>query len=124
MDRAHGFAGYTVVDSDAAVDDLSAACLDCHDNPDAVERTAPGAGVWRHGSDVGLSHRLGMDYGRAASRDGELQPLEAVEATLLLFDGRMGCCTCHDPYQPGGGLGLRVGTARDYAGLCLTCHLH
>jgi len=123
MDRAHGFANFMILDPASRLDELSLACMGCHDGPSDPEKTTLGAGVWLHGTDVGLSHPIGTDYIGAARNNKELKPLEVMDARLVLFDGRLGCCTCHDPYMPGGGAGLRVGIKGSYAPLCMGCHI-
>lgn len=136
MDKAHGVAHYTVLtsvvldysdrrlnirDKLVTLDRLSIFCLNCHDNPDNPELTMPGSGVFVHGSDNGLSHPIGIDYGEAAWKNRELRDRD-MDPRLVLFDGKVGCCSCHDPYTPGG-MELRIGSMTNYTDLCMGCHI-
>lgn len=123
MDRAHGFSSYTVIDPTVTLDKLSTMCLDCHDNISHPAMTYPGAGVWRHGSDIGLSHPIGVNYADAAAKRRDLRPVSELDQRIIFFDGRLGCGTCHDPYLPGGGVCLRIGAKGSFQALCMTCHI-
>ncbi len=124
MDRAHGFATYEVLDTGVNIDKLSVACLDCHDEPGKPSRTTLGAGVWRHASDgIGLSHPIGMEYYRATRDYPDLVPEDRLDRRVKLFNGKIGCCTCHDPYVPGDGQGLVIGSRDSYQDLCFACHI-
>lgn len=137
MDTAHGVAHFTVntsilwsyaaqdLDGEyplGRLDRLTIFCLNCHDNPGNPELTTPGSEVYRHGPDNGLSHPIGVDYEEACSRNRELKLYDRDER-LVLFDGRIGCCTCHDPYAVGGGVGLRIGERVYWQELCEGCHI-
>jgi predicted CXXCH cytochrome family protein len=123
MDRAHGFSSYTVLYPDPPLDSLSIMCIDCHNAPGSFQKTYPGAGIWKHGPDMGLSHPIGTDYRDAAMRDKQLKAMIDLDHRLLFFEGRIGCCTCHDPYRPGGGVDLRIGVKGGFQDLCLACHI-
>ncbi len=138
MDRAHGVANFTVLvretldysdrrlfgvlDTLVSLDDLSVYCLNCHDDPINPELTSPGSEAYMHGPDNGMSHPVGIDHEAAAMNNRELR-LADRDPRILLFDGKIGCCSCHDPYAPGVSIGLRVGSTVDYTALCLGCHI-
>lgn len=137
MDKAHGVAEFRVLtsvfmdysgraldirDTLVALDRLSTFCLNCHDAPRNREYTQPGSNVYRHGPDNGLSHPVGIDYNEAAWNNRELR-LKDMDPRLPLFDGKIGCCTCHDPYAPGDGQGLVIGQRDGYQDLCFGCHI-
>ncbi|MGA2191850.1 MAG: cytochrome c3 family protein [Nitrospirota bacterium] len=122
MDRGHGFANFEVLDKDSEIDSLSLACLDCHDN--SPQKTSLGPRVWKHASDsIGLSHPIGIDYSKETADNRELVRAENLDTRLRLFDGKMGCCTCHDPYSPNDGKALVIGKRGSYQDLCLSCHI-
>jgi len=123
MDSAHGYSHYTVLFKDESLDRLTLMCLSCHDAPDAPEPTKPGSSAWRHASNTFIPHQVGVDYEEAAWRNPDLK-LKTRDESLPLFGGRIGCCTCHDPYRPGGGVQLRLGTVDDTEPLCRGCHLN
>jgi hypothetical protein len=123
MDRAHGFSSYTVIYPGTGQDSLSIMCTDCHDAPGTPQKTYPGAGIWKDGPDIGQSHPIGIDYNEVAQVNKKFRPMIDLDPRLLFFEGRIGCCTCHDPYQPGGGVGLRIGVKGSFQNLCLACHI-
>ena len=137
MDRAHGFANFSVNgeftmdytgwglhirDTVVKLDRLSVFCMGCHDNPKSRELASPGSYAYKHGADNGTSHPIGIKYDEAAWNNMEIR-LKDRDARIPLFGGKIGCCSCHDPYKPGGGLGLRIGNRSDWHGLCQGCHI-
>lgn len=122
MDRAHGYADFKVVDFGIDLDPLTFMCLGCHDRPDYPERTEPGSELWRHGNNTFVPHVVGVDYDELAWDNRNLRLADRDES-LPLFDGKIGCGTCHDPYRPGGGLQLRLKDGEDKSMLCMGCHL-
>ena len=120
MNRGHGFARFEVLDKSTNLDALSLACLDCHDG--ASPKTTLGEGVWRHmDSAIGLSHPIGVDYSVATMGKAGYVPEDKLDKRLRLFDGKIGCCTCHDPYAAEG-KALVIGARGNFQGLCLACH--
>jgi hypothetical protein len=124
MDKGHGFARFEVLDPAPELDPLSLACIDCHNDPGSLTRTSLGQGVWRHAQKgIGLSHPIGMDYYRATREHKDLVPFGDLDKRLKLFDGKIGCCTCHDPYAPNDGQALVIGKHRSFQDLCFACHI-
>lgn len=137
MDTAHGVAHFNVLNNpvldysgrnlhilntSVTLDPLSVFCLNCHDSPGNPEYTSPGSYVYKHGPDNGLSHPIGIDYDEAARGSKDVRS-NGMDPRLLLFDGKIGCCSCHDPYALGGGLGLRIGDNTGWQELCMGCHI-
>ncbi|HEY3347249.1 MAG TPA: cytochrome c3 family protein [Nitrospirota bacterium] len=124
MDRGHGFAHFEVLDNSEELDNLSLACLDCHDDEAKGKKTTIGMGRWRHASEgIGLSHPIGMDYRRSTMDFKDLVPDNELDKRIKLFNGKLGCCTCHNPYIPGNGESLVIGTKESYQDLCFACHV-
>ncbi len=120
MNKGHGFARFKVSDKGADLDPLSLACLDCHGG--ASPKTTLGKGVWPHSTScIGLSHPIGVDYSLATMGNAGYVPEEKLDKRLRLFDGKIGCCTCHDPYAAEGKT-LVIGARGSFQGLCLACH--
>lgn len=123
IDVAHAASGkYTVKDSGILIDALSMKCLVCHDASlakDAFVET--GAGIGRggfmHGTNVGLSHPIGVDY---AGAEPTFVPLESLRSEIQLFDGKVGCGSCHNPYAK---RHFQLVMSNEYSALCFACHI-
>lgn len=82
------------------IDVESRMCLGCHDNLDVTippyeETKQEKKARWKKMS----SHPIGMDYRRMALASmGKLNFPAAETGRIRLFDGRMGCGTCHSLY--------------------------
>ena len=122
MDKGHGFANFDVIDHISAIDPLSLACLDCHGG-NTEQKTTLNIGVFNHAdADIGRSHPIGMDYEEASDGKDDYVQVEDLDKRLKLFDGKIGCCTCHDPYGSQGDA-LVIGASDSYQDLCLACHI-
>ncbi|MBE0602724.1 MAG: hypothetical protein IH611_03725 [Deltaproteobacteria bacterium] len=101
-----------------SIDRTSLDCLSCHDamssRPADVRM---GAGVYNHA--IGGSHPVGVDYGKAFTRGG-YRPPSGLGSDIVLFDGKVGCGTCHNLYSKRK-YHLVADNAR--SALCLRCHL-
>jgi len=99
------------------MDDLSRQCMSCHDG---ISGTAVQAyvksGIWDHES--ATDHPIGVDYKEARMRDKTLKPLPA-DSPLRLFNGRLGCGTCHDPYSR---IPMQLVMSNERSRMCLSCH--
>ena len=123
MDRAHGFANFSIVSSDDKIDPLSKICMGCHSkDEEKADRGSLEEGKWTHGSGIGLSHPIGVDYAYSARVNRDLKSFRNIDPRVKFFDGRIGCCTCHNPYGAGGGHGLVIYDNGSSQGLCLACH--
>lgn len=123
MDRSHGFATFNSLEDSVKLDPVSLMCIKCHEADEREADTEKLAqGIWTHGGGIGLSHPIGTDYESAAWKNRELVHVTDLDERIKLFDGKIGCCTCHDPYGKGGGAGLVIGEKNSYQDLCLGCH--
>ncbi|MHB8174599.1 MAG: cytochrome c3 family protein [Nitrospirota bacterium] len=123
MNLAHGFRNFTAAASKKGLDPLTRMCIGCHGPTESdVSQKWLAKGIWTMGSGIGLSHPVGVNYEDAAWNNKEIVPLKKLDPRIKLFGGRIGCCTCHNPYSPGGGLGLVIGDKNSYQDLCMACH--
>lgn len=114
--------------AEVTLDSESTRCLKCH------EGGLKGNRVCHKG---GCDHPIGMDYEAAARLNRTLPPVSTLNPALRLVEGRIGCLTCHIPYDKTNHIELynkRVETYRstgvdvmlslDNNGsrLCLSCH--
>ncbi len=102
------------------LDEYSIECLSCHDGIISKMSTATvvvKSGSFEHG--IGLSHPVGVEY-PGMGADDEFQPRESLPEQVRLFNGKVGCLSCHDPYAQNKKGYLVMGNAK--SALCLTCH--
>ena len=113
-------AKYTIQDPGISIDSTSVKCLGCHDASGAAGMQGPlvGAGTWEHSGDGHPPHPIGVHYGLAQARSSTLVPESMRDKSLKLFDGRVGCGTCHDS-SSWQALKLTVERKR----ICASCHL-
>lgn len=106
------------------LDRVSLECLVCHEGS-----VGPSADVQiRSGSESqslsyagpGFSHPIGIDYGKAAARDRQLRPLDDLSPLISLYEGKVGCASCHNQFSHEGD--MLVFSNRGSA-LCLECHI-
>lgn len=114
---AHRGSRYQVVDGSKPLDGMSVECIGCHDG--SVGKAVAfrlGQGVWNHDKGV---HPIGVSYRENRMKRGRLVPVSMLDKRLRLFDGRIGCGTCHDMYSK-----LPKNLVKSNAGsrLCKSCH--
>jgi len=114
-DDGHGAVG---------LDRESRGCLGCHDGSTASAAAVHEGGRGRNllGAARALSgeHPVGIEYdGLRGWQRGSLRPPSSLPSAVRLFDGRVGCGSCHSVYAPGPGLLVRQGDRN----LCLSCHI-
>ena len=115
-------ASYNIEQSIGGIDTESRTCLSCHDDITPGIPQEDGGGLqkfarWRNMSD----HPIGVDYQRAAMQqlNGYRFPLMTGEG-IRLFDGKLGCGSCHSLYATRNKSFLVV---RSQGGvLCRRCH--
>lgn len=99
------------------LDPYSVECLSCHDGViSKTESFEISAGDFQHG--IGLSHPVGVEYPLMSPKNDFIAP-DALGGEVRLFDGKVGCLSCHTPY--GKEKGFLVRDNRGSA-LCLSCH--
>lgn len=101
------------------VDQVSIACLSCHDGTVSIDviKSASASGFVSHGK--GASHPIGTDYGKVAQLDMSYYPPAQLPSEIHLPDGKLGCTSCHAPYkEKHGSLVMKNRRSR----LCLSCH--
>ena len=119
---AAGNAGY-------ALDEESIQCIKCHEAFFA-EGTPP-----KVCHKDGCDHPVAVDYARLASTNASLKSPSELDPAIRLFDGRVGCATCHVPYNEYDHLMLAgkraampdipdpmLNVDNTGSGLCLECH--
>lgn len=99
------------------LDEYSVECLSCHDGViSKMGAVDVHSGEFKHG--IGLSHPVGVEYPQMSFKN-DYVPVSALPPEVPLFQGKIGCLTCHSPY--GGKKSFLVEENRRST-LCLTCH--
>jgi predicted CXXCH cytochrome family protein len=119
---AHLRPDFRAEDAASGLDDISRSCIACHDA--VIGRGAGvsylGDGVWDHGRSIGVTHPVGVLYKEAESRDpGGFNPQGSLPEEVRLYDGRVGCATCHSPYSDRKD---QLVTTNSGSRMCLACH--
>lgn len=120
---AHSKSGVYESDSPLAqvLDPISLECLGCHDGviaSDAAYKIVGGDAVTYERE--GLSHPIGMDYRASVANDRQLRNVESLSPYIALYEGKVGCASCHNPYSSE----HRMLTMNNYgSALCLECHI-
>ena len=111
---AHSYGKLVQTADGAPLDRLSAECLSCHDGTvSQFPQIAVKQGIWQH--EIGESHPIGVDY----PRSGEFTSPESLPKEVRLFDGKIGCLSCHEIYNKENNM-LSMNNMKSR--LCLTCH--
>lgn len=105
------------------IDIFSMDCLTCHDGVSAKERDIR----YKNDSEnrtqdilsVVGSHPIGMDYGSYAYGSREFKPLGSLKRGIELIDGKVGCLSCHNPFNK---KRYHLATDNKRSELCLSCH--
>jgi predicted CXXCH cytochrome family protein len=104
------------------IDNLSALCMECHDGLSAHMVTLDVRNNPFRGSNTvsstNVDHPIGMDYNRYVI-SGKGYKSIINNSKMIFSDGKVGCLTCHDPFNPEKGH-LVMSDVR--SALCLTCH--
>ncbi|RJX31693.1 MAG: hypothetical protein C4531_07200 [Desulfurivibrio sp.] len=128
LGEAHFQSRYISTGYGQELDQTSKNCISCHDG--TYGSSVPVAsGIWQHSSNYdpigrGLTrkHPIGIDYEEARARHGrktDLRPLALVDPRIRLYDGRLGCGTCHNPYSQ---LEDDLVMSNARSALCFACH--
>lgn len=103
-----------------SIDSVSLECMGCHDSSVGSSASTKMRGIWSH--DSGGSHPIGIAYMRAfMKKKGSLVHPSRMNPSVKLFDGKIGCGSCHNIFSKEKSL-LTVKQGRR-AGLCLSCHM-
>ena len=114
----------------ASLDPESEECIKCH------ETTVGGSTTPLVCHEGGCDHPIGVDYVALASKNPALMDPARLDPGIRLFDGRIGCGTCHVPYDRTNHLKLAekrkkmpaipdpmLSVDNTGSGLCMACHL-
>lgn len=111
---------YETVNPSQPLDRESQECLGCHDGGLAGARVVNiGGGIWQHGAGNAGSHPIGGDYQQAA-RKGGYRRKELLNRRIRLFDGKLGCGSCHNLYST---LPAMLVRSNRGSALCFECHI-
>ncbi len=101
------------------LDDESRECMSCHDGNFASDagRQVAGGGLELETS---REHPVGVEYrpGKPMS-ELRLKPAERLDPRVRLFDGVVGCGSCHSVYSKQPGLLVKNNVRSE---LCMSCH--
>jgi predicted CXXCH cytochrome family protein len=105
----------------SAGDDGSRSCLMCHDGTVASDSFGGATGLpgQRHATG---GHPTSVAYSPSARNGGDgwaLRPAGTLDARLRLFNGQVGCATCHSPYSRQEKLLVMDNHSSK---MCLSCH--
>jgi predicted CXXCH cytochrome family protein len=101
---------------EGTLDDASVLCINCHDGTNGPHANFC---LLRHKGEC-AGHYLGLNYRMAADRKEDLRREDALPPEIVLYEGKVGCLSCHDIYAKGANL-LVMSNSR--SALCTTCHL-
>lgn len=122
LETAHVGSRYTEKSRLDYIDELSIKCLNCHEASIAgdVMIQPVGRGDFSHKPSIGLTHPIGTDYFDLSSEymGAYVQP-ELLDERIRLFDGKVGCGTCHNPYSK---KHFQLVMSNEGSKLCFACH--
>lgn len=106
-----------------SIDEISAQCLACHDgfNAKAAGVSIASPRPFCFCPEEKTGHSIGVDYESARGKTHELKPAGSLRAAVKLFDGKVGCGSCHDPYSKN--RKMLVVPMTDKNNLCVECHI-
>ncbi len=111
---------YKVTDSSTRIDRTSLECIECHDSYIKEPVSSLGAGTWNHYNKE-FNHPIGVSYKKISAGDiRNYKPADMLNREIRLFDGKIGCGTCHNIYS--GEHSMLVINNRN-SSLCLECHI-
>ncbi len=104
----------------SSLDAESVSCMACHDGAGASDAAARGPSD-RHRSFAG-EHPIGVPMlaGRGDRELGEIRSPASLDPRVRLFDGRIGCGSCHSVYAPRPN---RLVMSNEHSALCVACHM-
>ncbi len=77
------------------IDGISSGCLNCHDGQVGpfARYCLPSQG------EQCTNHPIGVEYSLASATNLGLRSLESVSPLISLYEGRVGCASCHSHYS-------------------------
>ncbi|MBI4687616.1 MAG: cytochrome c3 family protein [Nitrospirae bacterium] len=111
--------GYKVTDRTTRIDKTSLQCIECHDSQLDIPGGGLGAGTWNHSR--GANHPIGVSYSSVSMKNPRnYRPSGALRKEIVLFNGNIGCGTCHNIYAKGK---FMLVMDNNRSALCLECHI-
>ena len=104
------------------IDELSMKCLNCHDASlgDDTGIQVAGSESYSHKRSIGVSHPIGSDYYMVSYRhQGAYVKPEDLDKRIKLFNGKVGCGSCHNPYSKEH---FQLVMSNEGSKLCFACH--
>ncbi|MBI5810422.1 MAG: cytochrome c3 family protein [Deltaproteobacteria bacterium] len=105
------------------LDELSLRCMACHDAVVGVDAVVENRSVtlgFHNPDELELSHPVGVSYMEAKRKyRGAYRDPDKLPAEIKLFDGQVGCATCHNPYSK---RHSELVMSNAGSALCLACH--
>lgn len=111
---------YAVTDRATSIDRMSLECIECHSASLNTPADSLGAGIWSHYSKK-AEHPIGVSYERISTQKmRNYRPLSMLPKEIRLFNGKIGCGTCHNIYskEP-----FMLVLNNFKSRLCLECHI-
>jgi hypothetical protein len=110
---------YQVTDLGGSLDTYTLQCVECHDS--RLYYKPMGSGTWEHLTLPRFKHPVGVPLREiAAKRSHEFNSPGSLPREIRLFDGKIGCGTCHNGYSREKCM-LVMNNYRSK--LCLACHI-
>lgn len=103
------------------IDEMSQACLGCHDEMGAVKKYGSNIPPRFNNSGMALiaeAHPVGLLYEKRTIFRDNLNSSAEFPPDVVLVNGRISCITCHDPLNP---VGNHMASGKR-SSLCFICH--
>jgi predicted CXXCH cytochrome family protein len=99
---------------------MSLTCIGCHDAYISEQVQFLGSGVWLH-TDKKKNHPVGISYKKISSKNiRDFRPAMLLSGEITLFDGKIGCGTCHNLYSKEK---FKLVMNNRNSTLCFSCHI-
>lgn len=109
---------YDEMNINTRIDPMSLECIQCHDRKLSDPKLL-GAGSWMHLGKK-FNHPIGIKYRDVSSRKmNGFNPPESIRREVKLFNGKIGCGTCHNIYSKEKGM---LSMSNRDGKLCTQCH--
>lgn len=119
IESAHNKARFTEKDTRTHIDPISLLCIQCHDSYIEEGTAYLGSGIWMHSTSS--EHPIGISYEDASlEKWRKFRPPAMLDKAIRLYDGKIGCGTCHDIYSREKD---KLVMNNRGSKLCLQCHI-